>query len=62
VNFPDRYYTRPLSYQVNRGSLVTAWNTTSFPRIPALVRNQTNQVNFFLKQNPNGPANSVIIS
>jgi PKD repeat protein len=61
VNFPDRYYTRPLSFQVNGGSLVTAWNTTSFPRIPALVRNQTTQVNFFLKQNPNGLSNTVII-
>ncbi len=61
VNFPVRYYARPLSFQVNQGSLVTAWNSISFPRIPALVRNQTAQVNFFLKQNPNGLANTVII-
>lgn len=60
-NFPNGYYARPLFYQVNQGSLVTAWNTTSFPRIPALVQNKTTQVNFFLKQNPNGPPNSIII-
>lgn len=59
--FPNRYYPRPLSYQVSGGSLVIAWNMTSFPRIPALVPNKTTQVNFFLRQNPNAPPQSIII-
>jgi PKD repeat protein len=59
--YPNRYYERPLFYQVNAGSLITCRDMSSFPVIPALASGGKTQVNFIIRQNPFGPPNSIII-